>query len=84
MSWEGTYSDPKHPEGYRTITVHDGVATIKGVDSAGGAVWTVTADVLGPKAIIDFGPKGGPKISATIEDDDNIHFSDGNTWSRTS
>jgi hypothetical protein len=38
--FEGSFSDPNHKEGYRHITVKDGVCTIVGRDAPHKNEWT--------------------------------------------
>ena len=84
----GNFKDPNHPEGYRKITVEDGICTIKGCDGPGKSEWTLTQEVigghLGTEMIVDFRPKGGPKnlLARWSNCRKGIAFPDGNLWSK--
>jgi hypothetical protein len=84
----GDFKDPNHPEGYRKITVEDGICTIKGCDGPGKSEWTLTQEVigghLGTEMIVDFRPKGGPKnlLARWSNCRKGIAFPDGNLWSK--
>uniref|UniRef100_A0A7S1I5G1 Uncharacterized protein n=1 Tax=Eutreptiella gymnastica TaxID=73025 RepID=A0A7S1I5G1_9EUGL len=82
-AYEGQYSDPFHPDGYRTVVVNgDGTATISGIDRADGPVWTLTGNFEGSSLLIDFRPKGGPANLLSNYKDGGIRFPDGNTWTK--
>ena len=38
--FEGSFADPNHMDGYRNITVVDGVCTVVGCDGPGRKEWT--------------------------------------------
>ena len=86
--FEGSFSDPNHLEGYRHITVKDGVATIVGRDAPHKNEWTFVQPVIGGQSgtsmVIDFSPKGGPKDLLAQWDAarNGIAFPDGNLWSK--
>ena len=45
--FEGSFSDPNHKDGYRHITVNDGVCTIVGRDAPHKNEWTFVQPVIG-------------------------------------
>jgi|AntRauTorckE5430_2_1112549.scaffolds.fasta_scaffold01186_4 hypothetical protein len=65
----GTYSDPNHPGGHRTIILLGGkvgdyqLAEIQGGGGIGEpATFVLPATIMGDRSIvIDFTPKGGPR-----------------------
>lgn len=86
--FEGSYSDPNHLNGYRHITVKDGVCTLVGNDGPGKPEWTFVQEVIGgqngTEMVIDFSPKGGPKnlLAKWDEERQGIAFPDGNLWKK--
>ena len=86
--FEGSFRDPNHPDGYRHITVSDGVATVKGCDGPGKNEWCFVQPVIGgqqgTEMVIDFSPKGGPKdlLAKWDAERNGIAFPDGNLWSK--
>lgn len=95
-SFQGVFSDPKHPKGYRiivakgsgsaTMTLSDGPAK----DGSPGKIFTFPVKVKQDKKAgttlltIDFSPKGGPKdVVGTLACDGNcLTFPDGNKWKK--
>lgn len=97
-SYQGVYSDPKHPDGYRvimassgkgggaTMTLSDGVSK----DAPEGTEEKTFKDI--PVKIkdgnnelsFDFSFKGGPKdaVGTLSDDKQTITFGDGNTWTK--
>ena len=71
--FEGTYSDPNHPGGTRTVTLSPDspsvgryrLATVTGGGGTGEpASFTLPAMLQGDnKIVVDFSAKGGPKVS---------------------
>lgn len=78
--WDGRYSDPSHPTGYRDVTVRGNALTIAGRDEPTAAAWKLSAKVDGASALVDFSPKGGPKDLLAKLEGANIVFPDGNSW----
>ncbi len=81
--FEGEFADPNHMEGYRRISVADGVCTIVGCDAPGRPEWTFVQPVVnGTEMLVDFSPKGGPKDLLAKWDArrNGIAFPDGNCW----
>lgn len=81
--FQGKFSDPNHPRGYREITIEKGVVTIRGKDEPNDAEWTLTAKLLGgDEMVIDFSSKGGPKnlLAKWSSETNAIEFADGNVW----
>lgn len=89
-SYQGVYSDPNHPRGYRIIYGDNKKATMKLQDGPSGVVYEVPVKVGGNKAQLtfDFSCKGGPSNVVGIVDDGNsagtttINFPDGNAWKK--
>jgi len=81
--FEGSWTDPRHPGGYRKIELTSrGHATVTGKDEEGEAEWSVSARVKEHKMMIDFSSKGGPAKMRAKLDNGVIVFRDGNKWSR--
>lgn len=90
MVFEGKFTDPNHPGGFRAITVvtqgasniPTGRATILGNDEKGAKPFLLEAKIdMETKTIkIDFSPKGGPTDVPGKWDGDGIVFPDGNKW----
>lgn len=84
--FEGRFSDPMHPEGYRVVTVDKSskVATIRGRDDPKDAseweVKGIISETDGNSMSVDFSPKGGPKDLTAKWVGDGIDFGD-NKWS---
>ena len=93
--FEGTYSDPNHPEGFRVVSMLDEWEgeVRKGncllVDDKGGKEFNLPAKVGkredGSEFImIDFAPKGGPKDFEGVWETDGIRYlKDNNKWPMT-
>lgn len=88
----GTYTDPNHPGGTRTVELLDtkiGEFQLARVTGGGGrgepTSFTLPAMVQLPdkKITIDFSPKGGPKDFSGTWDGNGIRFPDGNKWPKT-
>ncbi|EKX44660.1 hypothetical protein GUITHDRAFT_152936 [Guillardia theta CCMP2712] len=92
FSFDGSYSDPKHPGCARNVmSKNDNEAEISGVDgnpgcSAGNAdvqkPWRLNGKVDGKKIFVDFSPKGGPKDLLGNWEDDGIRWPDNNKWTK--
>jgi hypothetical protein len=87
----GTFSDPNHPGGKRTIRLTGeklGDYQLAEVQGGGGLGepknYILPAAVIGDRTIvIDFSPKGGPRDFVGVLDGGNIKFlRDGNKWPR--
>lgn len=76
------YSDPKHPEGTRRVTIKGNKAVIQGTDSKAGKPWEVEAVVNDTKITVDFTPKGGPKDILGRLVKGAIVWEDGNKWTQ--
>jgi len=89
---EGTWSDPEHPRGYRTLSGSaalgsaSGDVTIELQDDPDGPVLKLPATLsLDPPAlVIDFSAKGGPsEVKATVDAAaGKLSFPDGNVWTK--
>lgn len=95
-SFQGVFSDPKHPKGYRiivakgsssaTMTLSDGPPK----DGSEAKLFNLPVKVKQDKKegitllSFDFSPKGGPKdiIGTLAADGKSIKFPDGNTWKK--
>lgn len=87
--FEGSWSDPNHPDGFRTLV--NGVkgypteGLLTGSDNKDGSEpFKIKYTVTGHDINIDFSVKGGPKDVPGKYEDGKIVFPDGNKWSRTS
>ena len=83
--FDGTFSDPNHPNGFRRISVKKGVATIVGKDEPQDKKeWQLKASVTPGtrEMLVDFSPKGGPKdlLAKWSPTKNGIEFPDGNVW----
>lgn len=91
--FEGKYSDPNHPGGYREITMLDEwegdfrKATVVGGKGKGEPEKFTLKAKVSKKAdgkeyiLIDFSPKGGPKDFEGCWEKDGIRFpKDNNKW----
>jgi len=97
-SFQGVFSDPKHPKGYRVIVSKSANSAFMelsdGVPKDGGdaKIYNFPVKVTQDKKLkttslaIDFSPKGGPKgvIGTLSEDGNSISFPDGNKWKKNS
>lgn len=94
-SYQGVYSDPNHPEGYRvimasgkgaTMTLSDGVAkdAPDGTEEKTYKNIPVAIKEGGNELSFDFSFKGGPKqvVGTLSNDKKTITFPDGNTWTK--
>lgn len=93
-SYQGVYSDPNHPEGYRvirasgkgaTMTLSDGVAK-DAPDGTEEKTYTNIPVAIkeGNELSFDFSFKGGPKgvVGTLSNDKQSITFPDGNKWTK--
>ena len=88
----GTYSDPNHPGGTRTVRLLEAkVGEYQLAEVAGGGglgepkSYVLPAVAVGDRAlVIDFAPKGGPRdFTAVLDGKTGIKFlRDGNRWPR--
>lgn len=88
-SYQGVFTDPKHPKGYRVLTGGASKATMQLQDDPGGTVYTIPIQVksdLTTKLTIDFSVKGGPAdVPGVIGSDKGVTtltFPDGNVWKK--
>lgn len=85
-SYQGVYSDPNHPDGYRVIMASGNGATMTLSDGGSGdeTYKNIPIGVIGNELSFDFGFKGGPKgVVAVLSDDkQTITFPDGNKWTK--
>mmetsp|Transcript_12869 Transcript_12869/g.14090 ORF Transcript_12869/g.14090 Transcript_12869/m.14090 type:complete len:277 (-) Transcript_12869:97-927(-) len=88
-SFQGVFSDPKHPKGYRVIVAKGSAATMSLSDGgANSKLFNLPVKVNkgkdGTTLTIDFSPKGGPKniIGTLASDGSSISFPDGNKWKK--
>ena len=88
VDFTGSYSDPKHPNCQRVITVKGSDALLKGTDGnpgcppdGSGKEWKLIGSVDGSNILVDFTPKGGPPGLKGVWDGDGIKWPDGNKWS---
>ena len=94
--FEGRYSDPNHPGGFREITMHNEwegelrKATCTGGRGKGEPEQFTLKAKAGKRSdgtdyiIIDFSPKGGPKDFEGVWEKDGIRFpKDNNKWPQT-
>ena len=93
-SYQGVYSDPRHPDGYRvlkavkgsdnkaTMALCDGVP--KGSTDEAKTYRAIPVSVDNGDLVFDFSFKGGPKgIKGKLSPDkQSITFEDGNTWTK--
>lgn len=95
-SFQGVFSDPKHPKGYRILvskgsgsaimTLSDGAPK----DGSEAKLFSLPIKVKQDKKegttllSFDFSPKGGPKdiVGILSKDGNSISFPDGNTWKK--
>lgn len=87
-SFQGVYSDPKHPKGYRVL-VSKGKSAANMELSDGekdSKVFNLPVKVKGSNLTFDFSPKGGPKdvVGVLASDGKSITFPDGNKWPKLS
>eukprot|EP00541_Cyclophora_tenuis_P002761 CAMPEP_0116564656 /NCGR_PEP_ID=MMETSP0397-20121206/13427_1 /TAXON_ID=216820 /ORGANISM="Cyclophora tenuis, Strain ECT3854" /LENGTH=112 /DNA_ID=CAMNT_0004091269 /DNA_START=99 /DNA_END=437 /DNA_ORIENTATION=+ len=86
--FDGSYSDPNHPNCIREITSEGPVAKLFGTDGnpgcpadGSGNKWQLTGKISGKNIFVDFSPKGGPKDLKGFFDGSGIEWPDGNKWS---
>ena len=93
--FNGCYTDPNHPQGWRWISFTDqyyyiGKGTVQGSDTGPTQEWTLPAVAeqgdAAPEISVDFSPKGGPADfpGTWSAEKGGIAWSDGNFWPRTS
>jgi len=90
FAFNGIFKDPKHPKGFRIITVAPNKAgTMVLEDEPDGQVFTIPIKAFTEKTgeiklDFDFSLKGGPTcVIATVNKRDNsIKFPDGNVWQK--
>ena len=96
--FEGRYSDPNHPEGFRVISITGDLNTETGLRDGtcvGSDRRSTEIDYTLPAMagrsqdesdviVIDFSPKGGPKDLKGTFEIDGIRWSDGNKWPKVS
>ena len=90
--FEGKYSDPNHPEGYRVVSMLDKweegfrMGNCLLVDDKGGKEFNLPVKVGNKEdgsefIMIDFAPKGGPKDFEGVWETDGIRYlKDNNKW----
>jgi len=84
--FQGFYTDPGHPKGYRVVRLTGkGKAVVELQDDPKGEVLNIAAKVVEKKGedtkiLIDFSVKGGPKDVTAVYKDGNLVFPDGNKW----
>jgi len=87
-SFQGVYSDPKHPKGYRVLVSKGKSAANMELSDGGkdGKVFNLPVKVKGTNLTFDFSPKGGPKgiVGVVASDGKSISFPDGNKWPKLS
>lgn len=95
-SFQGVFSDPKHPKGYRVLVAKGSSSAImtlsdgKPKDGSEAKLFNLPVKVKQDKKegrtllTFDFSPKGGPKDMTGIlsADGNSIKFPDGNTWKK--
>ena len=91
--FDGRYTDPNHPDGYRWISFGDQIEDDKRAGSCVGSdtghdkqEYDLPASASGEDEItVDFSPKGGPADFKGVWDEVafGIKWSDGNMWPRT-
>ena len=85
----GSYSDPNHPGGYRTVSLSDSkigefrVASLEGNDAKDEPLFRLPALVYADQMTVDFSAKGGPAALTGVWVGDGIKWPDGNKWPRT-
>ena len=82
----GSYTDPLHPIGWRSIHHDRGSLVISGADTVGAPRWETTAkySTLNPLLLeADFSFKGGPRnLGAELQQNGDLRWFDGNVWTR--
>jgi len=89
VSYQGVFTDPKHPKGYRVLTGDASKAMMQLQDDPGGTVYNIPIKVksdVNTQLTIDFSVKGGPaNVPGVIGSDKGITtltFPDGNMWKK--
>lgn len=90
VSYQGVYTDPTHPKGYRVLTGDAAEATMQLQDDPGGTVYTIPIRVKSDgstELLIDFSVKGGPADVPGVLGSDakgvaTLTFPDGNVWKK--
>ena len=95
VDFNGSYSDPKHPNCKREIVVVAGKsrdAKVSGTDGTpgcppdgSGKAWNLVGAIEGDKILVDFSPKGGPanlKGNWEPSPTPGIRWPDGNLWAK--
>jgi len=90
--WDGCYTDPEHPAGYRVIkTVGvSGMAMVQLQDGPQGEICTLDAAIQEHESagnvtytlLIDFSAKGGGVLPAVFTPGKGLAFSDGSAWTQ--
>merc|ERR1712129_33830 len=90
IQYQGVFTDPKHPKGYRVLIGNGKSASMQLQDDPKGELYSLPVKVkMNSKTKVtelsfDFSPKGGPKdIVATLGgsgDTTTLTFPDGNIW----
>lgn len=82
-AFQGVYSDPNHPKGYRVIVANGEGATLKLKDGPNESLMSLPVKVNLPKLTFDFSSKGGPSDAVgTVLKKGDIEFPDGNVWTK--
>lgn len=94
LKYNGVYTDPKHPKGYRVLIGSTKSATIKLQDDPSAEAYNLPVQVQMSteedevkQFLFDFGPKGGPAHVVGVYSKDRegipvISFPDGNAWKK--
>merc|ERR1712032_381153 len=88
IPFQGIYSDPNHPKGFRSVRVEKGRAMVVLQDEPGAEIFTVNATInkldSGTNLLLDLSAKagGGAKNVPAIVSEGKLTFPDGNIWSK--
>ena len=96
--FDGRYTDPNHPDGFRVISITGELNTETGLrdgtcvgSDTSSTVTDYTLPAMAGRSqdefdviFIDFSPKGGPKDFEGTYENDGIRFRDGNFWPKVS
>ena len=96
--FDGRYTDPNHPDGFRVISITGELNTETGLrdgtcdgSDTSSTVTDYTLPAMAGRSqdefdiiFIDFSPKGGPKDFEGTFETDGIRFVDGNFWPKVS
>ncbi|KAL7485775.1 hypothetical protein ACHAW6_011377 [Cyclotella cf. meneghiniana] len=93
LNYQGLYTDPNHPKGYRVLTGNAQTANLRLQDDPSDKVYNLpiqvetASDGTLKRFAFDFSPKGGPVniIGILTKDKEGIPiitFADGNTWKK--